>query len=173
MQTQRGVPATMTNEATRLPRVGDPAPDFRLPSTEGRNIALSDYRGKQAVVLYFYPKDDTPGCTKEACAFRDLRGEFNAAGAEILGVSTDPLDSHHRFRTKYGLQFPLLADEDHAVQDRYGAWGPKTVGDRTFTGTLRSTYLIDRNGVIRGVYPNVTVDGHADVVLAAVRDLAA
>jgi peroxiredoxin Q/BCP len=162
----------MTNEATQPPRVGEPAPDFRLPSTEGRDIALSDYRGKQSVVLYFYPKDDTPGCTKEACAFRDLRGEFNTAGAEILGVSTDPLDSHHRFRAKYGLKFPLLVDEDHAVQDRYGAWGLKTVGDRTFKGTLRNTYLIDRTGVIRAIYPSVTVDGHADIVLEAVRKLA-
>ncbi len=160
-----------TQDAPRLPNIGDPAPEFRLPSTEGDDIALADYRGKQAVVLYFYPKDDTPGCTREACAFRDLRSEFNAAGAEILGVSIDPIDSHHAFRSKFSLQFPLLADEDHAVHGQYGAWGPKVVAGQQVIGTLRNTYLIDRAGVIQGVFPTVTVDGHADEMLQAIKAL--
>src|SRR5258708_28281755 len=110
----------MTTTEPRLPQVGEPAPDFTLPSTEGRDISLSDFKGKQAVVLYFYPRDDTPGCTAEACSFRDLRTLFEQNGAEILGVSTDTVKSHKKFQAKFHLTFPLLADTDHAVADQYG-----------------------------------------------------
>ena len=149
------------------PAVGEPAPDFRLPASTGGESALSDFRGKQHVVLYFYPKDDTPGCTKEACAFRDLRAEFEKAGAVILGVSADTLESHHAFAQKYGLPFPLLSDPEHQMIERYGAWGERVRPDgQRVTGVLRTTFLIDREGIIRKVYPQVTVDGHAEAILA-------
>jgi thioredoxin-dependent peroxiredoxin len=147
--------------------VGPPAPDFRLASTEDRDISLADFRGKQALVLYFYPRDDTPGCTAEACAFRDLRALFNEHGAEIVGVSTDTVKSHKKFQAKYHLTFPLLADPDHAVADRYGVWQPKKFMGREFMGIARTTFVIDKDGTIKAVFPNVKVDGHADTVLKA------
>jgi peroxiredoxin Q/BCP len=150
---------------------GHPAPAFSLPATDGRTISLDQYRGKQAVVLYFYPKDDTPGCTKEACAFRDLGDEFAKAGAAILGVSTDSVESHEQFRGKYGLNFPLLADTDAQVATAYGAYGPKTSFGKETVGMRRATFVIDANGTIRKVYPNVKVDQHADEVLAFLRTL--
>ena len=157
----------MTVDQPVLPRVGEPAPDFTLPSTEGTDISLADYRGKQAVVLYFYPKDDTPGCTREACSFRDLRSVFGERGAEILGVSTDSLRSHQKFRDKYGLSFPLLADTDHQVAERYGVWQKRKFMGREFMGISRTTFVIDTDGKIKAVFPNVTIEGHADEVLAA------
>jgi len=156
----------MSNEKVTQPPVGAPAPGFRLAATGGRTISLADYHGKQAVVLYFYPKDDTPGCTKEACAFRDLEGQFADAGAAILGVSTDPVDSHEAFARKFSLGFPLLADLDAAVATAYGAYGTKNLYGKISEGVLRTTFVIDREGIIRKIYPNVKVDQHADDVLA-------
>jgi peroxiredoxin Q/BCP len=150
--------------------VGQPPPPFRLPSSAGGELGPGDFRGKQALVLYFYPKDDTSGCTAEACAFRDLAGEFAARGAAIVGVSPDPLASHGKFVQKYGLTFPLLADEGARVASEYGVWKEKSMYGRKYMGVERTTFLVDREGVLRKVYPKVSVTGHADAVLA---DLAA
>ena len=149
---------------------GQKAPDFVLPSSDGRDIALADLRGKP-VVLYFYPKDDTPGCTKEACAFRDARAQLTKAGAVVLGVSPDPVERHQKFKQKYDLNFPLLADPDHAVAEKYGAWGEKTLYGKKSMGIIRSTFLIDKEGVVRKVWPKVKVDGHDEQVLAALKEL--
>jgi peroxiredoxin Q/BCP len=150
-----------------LPKVGEPAPEFCLPSTEGREICLSDYRGKQAVVLYFYPRDDTPGCTVEACSFRDMRSMLQDQGVEILGVSTDSVASHVKFREKYGLNFPLLADRDHQLAERYGVWQMKKFMGRESMGVVRTTFVIDKAGNVKAVFPNVKVEGHVEEVLAA------
>jgi len=157
----------VTTTEPRLPQIGEEAPDFSLPSTEGRDIALADYRGKQSVVLYFYPRDDTPGCTAEACSFRDLRNMFQEHGAEILGVSTDTVRSHKKFQAKYGLTFPLLADVDHAVAERYGVWQQRKFMGREYMGVARTTFVIGRDGTIKAVFPKVKVEGHADAVLKA------
>jgi peroxiredoxin Q/BCP len=161
--------APVTSTQPKLPQVGEPAPEFSLPSTEGRDISLQDFNGKQALVLYFYPRDDTPGCTAEACSFRDLRSLFQQHGAEILGVSTDSVKSHKKFQDKYGLTFPLLADQDHAIADKYGVWQQKKFMGREFMGIARTTFVIDQNGTIKAVFPNVKVEGHADKVLEALR----
>lgn len=154
-----------------LPQVGQPAPDFSLTDGDGKTVSLADYRDKQAVVLYFYAKDDTPGCTKEACAFRDLGGEFAAKGAAILGVSPQDANSHTAFTGKYGLNFPLLSDPDHGMIEAYGSWGEKVFMGNHSIGVLRNTFVIDKGGVIRAVFPSVKVDGHADEVMAAVAAL--
>ena len=147
-------------------REGQPAPDFDLTSDSGERIRLSDFRGKP-VVLYFYPKDDTPGCTTQACGIRDAYGEFEGAGAVVLGVSPDDEGSHTKFKEKYDLPFTLLADTDHRVADEYGVWGPKTYAGRTYTGVNRSTFVIDQDGTVKKVMRNVKPDTHADDVLAA------
>lgn len=152
---------------TVIPNVGEEAPVFCLPSTEGGEICLDSFRGKQAVVLYFYPKDDTPGCTAEACAFGTLREAFNARGTEILGVSPNTVRQHLKFREKYGLKFPLLADVDHAISERYGVWQLKKFMGREYMGVVRTTFVIGKDGRIVAVFPNVKVEGHADLVLAA------
>jgi peroxiredoxin Q/BCP len=157
----------VTTSQSKLPESGQPAPDFQLASTEDRDISLADFRGKQAVVLYFYPRDDTPGCTAEACSFRDLRAMFNEHGAEILGVSTDTVKSHKKFQQKFHLTFPLLADPDHSVADQYGVWQQKKFMGREFMGIARTTFVIDKDGTIKAVFPNVKVEGHADKVLKA------
>ena len=149
---------------------GQKAPDFALASSEGGEVSLKDLRGKP-VVLYFYPKDDTPGCTKEACAFRDTQAAIKKKGAVVLGVSGDSLESHDKFRKKYKLNFPLLADPDKAVAKKYGAWGEKVMYGKKVTGMIRSTFVIDGEGVVRKVFPKVRVDGHADKVLEALGDL--
>jgi thioredoxin-dependent peroxiredoxin len=149
---------------------GQKAPDFTLPSSEGGDVSLKDLRGK-SVVLYFYPKDDTPGCTKEACAFRDTQAGIKKKGAVVLGVSGDSLESHGKFKAKYKLNFPLLADPDKAVAKKYGAWGEKVMYGKKVTGMIRSTFVIDGEGVVRKVFPKVRVDGHADKVLEALGDL--
>ena len=149
---------------------GQPAPMFRLPTGEGGEVALEDLRGKK-VVLYFYPKDDTPGCTREACAFRDLRSEFAAKGAEIIGVSPDSPDSHRAFSQKFSLPFTLLADEGADVAQKYGVWILRERDGRQFMGIDRTTFLIDGEGVVRKVFPKVTVDGHANEILEALDKL--
>jgi thioredoxin-dependent peroxiredoxin len=158
----------VTTTPSQLPAVGQPAPDFKLSSTEDRDISLVDFKGKQAVVLYFYPKDDTPGCTKEACAFRDLRALFNQHGAEILGVSANTVNSHKKFKQKFHLTFPLLADTDHAVAEHYGVWQLKKFMGREHMGIVRTTFVIDKDGTIKAVFPKVKVEGHADEVLKAI-----
>jgi peroxiredoxin Q/BCP len=151
-------------------KAGDKAPPFALPSNEGRIVRLADLKGKP-VVLYFYPKDDTPGCTKEACSFRDAWSEIQETGAVVLGVSPDDAASHEKFRTKYRLPFPLLSDPDHAVAEAYGAWGEKSMYGRKYEGILRTTFLIDGTGVVQRVFEKVRPEGHADEVLAAVQQL--
>jgi peroxiredoxin Q/BCP len=160
---------TESETSIHLPEVGQQAPSFTLASTEDRDVSLADFKGKQAVVLYFYPKDDTPGCTKEACSFRDLRAIFNENGAEILGVSTDSVKSHKKFREKFHLTFPLLADTDHAVADEYGVWQQRKFMGREYMGVARTTFVIGTDGTIKAVFPNVKVEGHADEVLAALK----
>jgi thioredoxin-dependent peroxiredoxin len=152
-----------------MPDVGDKAPAFSLEDQSGKTVKLSDFKGRK-VVLYFYPKDDTPGCTREACAFRDEHSALQKAGAVVLGVSPDSGPSHAKFAGKYKLSFPLLADTDHAVSEKYGAWGPKTLYGRKFMGITRSTFLVDEAGKVARVWPKVKVDGHVDQVLEAVRE---
>ncbi len=150
--------------------VGKKAPDFTLPADDGTKVKLSALRGKP-VVLYFYPRDDTPGCTREACAFRDRKADLAERGAAVLGVSADPVESHQKFRDKHGLNFPLLADTQHKVAEKYGAWREKTRFGKTSMGIQRSTFLIDAQGVVRKVWKSVQVDGHDDQVLAALEAL--
>ncbi|HVC27882.1 MAG TPA: thioredoxin-dependent thiol peroxidase [Nitrososphaerales archaeon] len=145
---------------------GDQAPDFTLPSSSGKSVKLSGLRGK-SVVLYFYPKDDTPGCTKEACTFRDNLPKFGEMDAVILGVSKDSLDSHADFIKKYGLNFTLLSDEDLKVNKLYGTWVEKENYGRKYWGTERSTFVIGKDGKIRNVFRKVKVDGHEQDVLQA------
>ena len=152
-----------------MPDVGDKAPAFSLEDQSGKTVKLSDFKGKK-VVLYFYPKDDTPGCTKEACAFRDEHSALLKAGAVVLGVSPDSEASHAKFAGKYKLPFPLLVDEGHAVSEKYGAWGEKSMYGRKFMGITRSTFLIDGSGKVARVWPKVKVDGHVDEVLEAIRE---
>jgi peroxiredoxin Q/BCP len=151
---------------------GTTAPEFTLPDQEGHDTSLSDFRG-QTVVLYFYPKADTPGCTTQACGIRDHRADYEAAGAVVLGVSPDTVDAVKKFAEKQSLDFRLLADEDHAVADRYGTWGEKTNYGKTYLGVLRSTYIIDAGGTIARAFPNVSPKTHDEVVLKALEELAA
>lgn len=150
---------------------GDEAPDFTLRSDRGESVTLRKLRG-HPVVLYFYPKDDTSGCTREACAFRDRKAEIEARGARLLGVSPDSIESHGVFRDKYELNFPLLADPDHAVAERYGAWREKNMYGKKSLGIQRSTFLIDGAGVVRKAWKRVHVDGHDEQVLSALDELA-
>lgn len=143
---------------------GIPAPDFELLDDTNTPRKLSDYRGKN-VVLYFYPKDDTPGCTKEACNFRDDYSAYEKAGVVILGVSPDSVKSHVKFKQKFQLPFPLLADEDHKVCDLYGAWGPKKFMGKQYEGVLRTTFLIDAEGRIKRVFENVRPAEHSKEVI--------
>jgi len=149
-----------------MPKEGEPAPDFRLPADDGKTYALRDLRGKK-VVLYFYPKDDTPGCTKEACSFRDNLSRVQSKGAIVLGVSKDDLESHAKFREKYSLSFPLLSDPEGKVLSAYGVWKEKNLYGKTFMGIERTTFVIDEGGRIQKVFPRVKVEGHVDEVLAA------
>src|SRR6185312_11344239 len=149
---------------------GAEAPDFNLQRENGEKISLKSLRGSK-IVLYFYPRADTPGCTKEAIAFNGKRKEFEKAGTVILGVSADPVAAQKKFGEKYGLAFPLLSDETHGILDAYGAWGEKSMYGRSFFGVQRITYLIDEKGVIAQVWPKVKVEGHAEEVLEAARKL--
>jgi peroxiredoxin Q/BCP len=153
-------------------QVGQPAPDFRAAASDGKTYALADLKGR-VVVLYFYPKDDTPGCTVEAKGFQGEGTAFAAAGAVVLGVSRDDLESHHAFAGKYDLTFPLLVDADGAIHDAYGAWKEGSLFGRTALGVDRSTVVIDREGIVRKIWRSVSPDGHAAEVLAFVRSLPA
>ncbi|HJT18327.1 MAG TPA: thioredoxin-dependent thiol peroxidase [Thermoanaerobaculia bacterium] len=147
------------------PKVGDIAPNFQLPSTRGKDVTLKEFRGKD-VILYFYPKDDTPGCTAEACAFRDRESDLTRTGAVILGVSTDPLSSHEKFRQKYKLNFPLLSDQTADVAKMYGAWKEKNMYGRRTWGVARMTYWIGADGRIKKVWKKVDAPNHAGEILA-------
>jgi len=150
--------------------VGDKAPSFTLPADGGGKVSLKDFKDK-TVVLYFYPKDDTSGCTAEACAFRDALPDFSKVKAEIIGISRDPVKSHDKFKAKYDLPFPLASDEDGKVCEAYGTWVEKSMYGRRYMGIERSTFLIDGKGVIRNVWRKVKVPGHADEVLKAAEAL--
>jgi thioredoxin-dependent peroxiredoxin len=145
---------------------GSTAPDFKLPSSSGKDVRLSDFRGRN-VVLYFYPKDDTSGCTAEACSFRDNLPRFDKVNAVILGVSKDSIDSHHGFIKKYGLNFTLLSDEDKKVNELYGTWKEKNMYGKKYWGTERSTFVIDEQGKIKKIFRKVKVEGHEREVLEA------
>lgn len=149
---------------------GRPAPDFTLTADDGKKVKLKDQRGSP-VVLYFYPRDDTPGCTREACAFRDRKQELLKLGVKVFGVSTDDVASHVKFRDKYELNFPLLADVDHKIAEQYGAWQEKNLYGKKSWGIQRSTFLIDGKGVVRKVWKRVSVDGHDEQVLAELKKI--
>ncbi|QDU27549.1 Putative peroxiredoxin bcp [Anatilimnocola aggregata] len=151
---------------------GAKAPAFTLADDKGNKVKLSDLKGTP-VVLYFYPADDTPGCTREACAFRDRKSELEKLGAKVLGISPDDVASHGKFRDKFNLNFPLLADPDHAVAEKFGAWREKNMYGKKSMGIARSTFLIDGKGVIRKVWRAVKVDGHDAKVIEAVKELTA
>jgi peroxiredoxin Q/BCP len=146
--------------------VGLPAPDFKLLDENGGERSLAEFRG-QPVVLYFYPKDDTPGCTKEACGFRDGYAAYKRAGVVVLGISPDDPKSHTKFKEKFDLPFTLLADTDHLIAEAYGVWALKKFMGREYFGVLRTTFLIDAQGVVAQVFENVKPEGHAEEVLAA------
>jgi thioredoxin-dependent peroxiredoxin len=145
---------------------GDAAPDFQTRDERGREVRLSDFRGRR-VVLYFYPKDDTPGCTKEACSFRDSYSAFEDQNIKVLGVSLDDEGSHQAFISKFNLPFTLLSDTDHSVSEAYGVYGEQAWGDKKYMGVARKTFLIDEQGVIKKVFDKVNVEAHSDEVLAA------
>ncbi|MFQ5410396.1 MAG: thioredoxin-dependent thiol peroxidase [Anaerolineales bacterium] len=147
-------------------RPGDAAPDFALPDDAGNATRLSDYEGKQ-VVLFFYPHANTPGCTKEACGFRDDYSAFKRRGIALLGISPDTVRKQLNFKNKFGLPFPLLADQDHVVAERFGVWGLKKMYGREFMGVKRTTFVIDERGTISRVFENVKPEGHSAEVLAA------
>lgn len=150
--------------------IGDKAPDFTMPTDGGGEVSLSGLKGK-AVVLYFYPRDDTPGCTKEACGFRDALPDFSGVNAEIIGVSRDTVAKHDKFKAKYELPFTLGADETGAVTEAYGVWVEKNMYGKKSMGIERATYLIDGDGVIRGIWRKVKVPGHVEEVLEAAKGL--
>jgi peroxiredoxin Q/BCP len=151
---------------------GQPAPDFTLPNQDGEPVTLSDLRGRR-VVLYFYPKADTPGCTTQACGIRDRAADYDAAGAVVLGVSPDPVAAVKKFHDKFDMNFTLLADEGHAVADEYGVWAEKSMYGRKYWGNQRATFIIDEDGVVRHVIPKASPKTHDDEVLAALGELGA
>lgn len=149
---------------TAMPKEGTKAPAFTLNDTNGKEVKLSDFKGKK-VVLYFYPKDDTPGCTVEACEFRDTKAQFTKKGAVVLGVSKDDEASHQKFVKKYDLNFALLSDPEHKVIEKYGAWAEKSLYGKKFMGIVRSTFVIDEDGTILKAFPKVSPEGHAKEIL--------
>jgi len=154
------------NKEESMLKEGDIAPDFKAKNQDGKEIKLSDFRGHK-VVLYFYPKDDTPGCTKEACSFRDTFESFKAKGIKVLGVSTDDEKSHQKFISKYNLPFDLLADTDKSIVSAYGVYGEKSMYGKKYFGVNRTTFLIDENGKIKKIFEKVKPEGHAEEVLKA------
>jgi peroxiredoxin Q/BCP len=153
-----------------LPVIGKPAPDFHLPSTTGETISLKQFKGKKTVVLYFYPKDETPGCTREACDMRDGYEEFSKNNVVVLGVSNDDMETHVRFRDKQSLPFPLLSDPDASVSKMFGVYKQKNLYGKKYMGIERTTFIIDRSGRIAQIYPRVKVEGHVKDVLEFVRE---
>lgn len=153
-----------------LLKIGDPAPDFTLPKNGGGALSLSDYRGKK-VVLYFYPQDNTPTCTLQAIDFSGKAPAFKNAGATVIGVSPDSVKSHDKFCARHDLAIPLVADEEHKAVDAYGVWRQKTTFGRTYMGVVRSTFLIDKDGRIAGIWDNVRLKGHVQDVMNAVKAL--
>lgn len=149
-------------------QIGQAVPDFTLPASTGGSISLQDYKGKK-LVIYFYPKDNTPGCTVESCDFRDYNGQFKEQNTEVIGISPDDLASHDTFISEFSLPFPLLADTDHTVSELFGVWKERTWDGKTFMGIERSTFLIDENGVLVREWRNVSVDGHVQEVLEAAK----
>jgi len=158
----------MAKEIELKLKAGDKAPEFSVATNGGGRISLADFKGKN-VILYFYPKDDTPGCTKEACSFRDYFADFKKAGAIVLGVSPDSVKKHDKFVEKFKLPFTLLADEDKKIANDYGVWGEKTFMGRKYMGVYRVTFLIGGDGKIKKIWPNVKPDEHAAEVLAALK----
>lgn len=163
-------PAAAASAVSAKPLEGQTAPAFRLPRDGGNVVTLSDYTG-QKLVLFFYPRADTPGCTREAIDFTRLKDAFTAAGTAVLGISADPLKAQEKFRDKHSLGIPLISDEQHEMLEAYGAWGEKSMYGKRFLGILRTTVLIAADGKVAKVWRNVRVDGHADEVLAAARSL--
>ncbi len=155
---------------SQFPAEGSKAPPFSLPRDGGGNVSLEDFKGRK-LVIYFYPKADTPGCTKEAMAFNALRAAFDAAGASILGVSADPVKAQDKFKAKYDLDFPLASDETRTMLEAYGVWVEKSMYGRKYMGIERATLLIDGSGTVATTWPKVKVEGHADAVLAAAQAL--
>jgi peroxiredoxin Q/BCP len=149
---------------------GQTAPDFTLSDQDGQSVTLSSLKGSP-IVLYFYPKDDTPGCTTEACAFRDAEADYQALGAKVLGISPDDVKSHAKFAKKHTLPFPLLADTETKVSELYGVWKEKSMYGKSYMGIERTTVLIDANGVIRKIYPKVKVPGHSDAILETLKTI--
>ncbi len=149
---------------------GQRAPDFKLKNDKNEDVKLADFKGKH-IVLYFYPKDDTSGCTAEACGFRDLQSEFKKLNAVILGVSPDSVASHQKFKSKYNLPFPLLSDENKEALQKYGVWKEKSMYGRKYMGVERTTFVIDKNGVIQKIFPKVKVPQHPEAVLEVVKGL--
>lgn len=159
-------------EAPGHPLEGKPAPQFELPDAQGRPLKLKDLLSEGNLVVYFYPKDMTPGCTREACDFRDNLRRLQSAGAKVVGISTDSSQSHEKFAAKHELNFPLLSDVDKKTATAYGVWKKKSLYGREFMGIERTTFVIDRQGRIRKVFPKVKVEGHAGAVIDAVKELA-
>ena len=148
-----------------VPAVGGKAPSFKLPASNGKAIGLSDFAGKKTVVLYFYPRADTPGCTKEACGFRDALADYDAANVAVLGISPDPVEAVTKFADKFHLNFPLLADADHSVAEKYGVWQEKNMYGRKYWGAARTTFVIGKDGRIAHVFEKVKPEGHDRQVL--------
>ena len=161
----------MEGSPQQMPAVGKAAPRFKLPASDGRTIGLDDFRGKQTIVLYFYPRADTPGCTREAIDFTRLTGAFATAGTAVLGISADPVKAQDKFRDKHGLGVPLISDETHEMLEAYGVWSEKSMYGKSFLGVLRTTMLLGADGKIARIWRNVRVDGHADEALEAARNL--
>ena len=156
----------MSEKEPKALKAGDKAPTFSLKNTDGKTVKLSDFKGKK-LVLYFYPRDMTPGCTKEACGFRDDYAQLKKRGVEVVGVSADDQASHQKFTEKYSLPFPLLSDTDHSVMEKYGAWGEKNMYGKKMMGVLRSTFIIDEEGRVAHVFRKVKTDSHSQDVLKA------
>ena len=155
--------------ASEILQAGTAAPQFNLPASTDQTINLRDYQGKQVVVLYFYPKDDTPGCTKEACGFRDALADYSSQKIAVLGISPDPVEAVNKFAGKFSLNFPLLADADHAVAEQYGVWQEKNNYGKKYWGVVRTTFVIDKQGRIAHVFEKVKPEGHDQEVLAWIK----
>ena len=150
----------------KSPKIGQPAPDFTLPDADGSPVRLGDYKGKSPVVIYFYPKADTPGCTKEACGFRDAIAGYKELGVPVFGISPDPVTDVKAFSDKFQLNFPLLADADHKVTEAYGCWVEKSMYGKTYMGAARTTFIVNRDGQVAHVFEKVNAEGHDQEVLA-------